>query len=762
MRQSSKLKRFVLFQAIVLLITMFLCIFLSSLVSYNLIKDDQRELDLATGSVYLNYCSNLLETHVISSSRETFSQILTNLGDNDYFNYYLHNSPFEKNNLNYLSESSHVRLHLQSIRESTDLMKELSIFYVDNQLLISGSEVKYDAYFDFRKDELSQYNQIVNAFQDGTESTFLSYVINDNTLRICRPVYIGTHIEALVCCDFSIHDIIGSLETYLWDSNVDILMLDAGGLVMADTSMTYTGQNIADIPYFGEELGQSDIGNYTSSTDVGENIVSYITRGDYCYLSVIPTTSYTDATDFLLINILISFLVAFGVGLLLSILVAILHTRRVSSVMNLIDVNEPELAVKNNIYEVIHAAFAKMIDTVEVQNKELASVIPALQEKFVLWFFSRMPSDADEIHDNMEMMRVEFRHPTFVILAVKPEHIGTADTSDDYDIEFGSSELLDVLESNLNTDDSFATFCQKENTLWGIVNFSCGYDTLVSRLKDIDFSSLHRRVFLSLGAPCETLSTLSADLSAIGAGLGYSFLYPEQTLCTSDAFHRMEAIGAAAYAAEYKLALKAIKRGDGESAAKALTAFVDAVRTGGCRLQDVLTMLTEFAVELEKYDAGKSDLHHELECASHNIHAYCAVLERCIERELTKEKAVSSASGKLAALARAYIDTHLTDNQISLQHVADELGINAAYLSAIFADTYDVTFIEYLTECRINYAKDLLSNTDKPLAEIAELLNYSSSKYFISRFKSYCGVTPTVFRRQTRGEQTSEESADNE
>jgi len=754
MRRSLRIKRFIAFQAVVLLITMFLCIFLSSFVSYRLIKDDQLELDLATGGMYLNYCSNLLETKLISASREIYSQILTNLHSNNYFKYYINNSPFEKSNLSYLYDTIYVQKHLLSIRESNELLQDVSIFYIDNQMLISSSEVKYDAYFEFRKDELAQYNQFINELQTNTDCLFMTKIIDGNTLRLCRPIYIGSRIETLIFLDFSIHNINASLQPYLWDSNVNIMLLDKSGLILTDTSSDYTGQQISEIPYYSEELGSSSTGYYVNPTENGDRVINYIVRGDYSYLSVIPSTGYTDSADFILINTIISFLVALGVGLLLSIGVALFQSRGMGSVLDMIDSSEPEIVRTVDTYEFIRRAYAKMMNTVETQTEQLASVIPALQEKFVLWFFGRLPSDADEIRDNMEMMRVEYKHPHFVILAIKPELKRTPlELPDDYDVEFGFSELLESVSKKLNTDRFDANFCRKQNTLWGIVNFDVSYDALLTELTAVEVPSSFETIYFSVSDMASTLTSLSAEITAVEVGLAYNYLYPDRCIFTKAQQTACEAVSASSYAAECKLVLKAYKRGDADSVLQALDTLIASVREKGCNLTELKQMLSDILTDLRKHDM--TSLSADSGQAVGNIFEFREMLKNSIERDLRSMQTETSSTGKLASTAKTYVEGHLTDNQLSLQYVADQLNVNATYLSAVFADTYGVTFIEYLTRCRIEYAKDLLANTDKPLAEIAELLNYSSSKYFISRFKAYCGVTPTMYRRQIKDGETS-------
>lgn len=99
------------------------------------------------------------------------------------------------------------------------------------------------------------------------------------------------------------------------------------------------------------------------------------------------------------------------------------------------------------------------------------------------------------------------------------------------------------------------------------------------------------------------------------------------------------------------------------------------------------------------------------------------------------------------ALKRAleYIDKHYSAN-VCLEEVAENVGLNAAYFSTLFKKELGVNFSKYLTEKRIEAAKDMLKNTNAPLIEIAMSLGYENQSYFSSVFKKYCNMTPKEYR----------------
>ncbi len=87
-------------------------------------------------------------------------------------------------------------------------------------------------------------------------------------------------------------------------------------------------------------------------------------------------------------------------------------------------------------------------------------------------------------------------------------------------------------------------------------------------------------------------------------------------------------------------------------------------------------------------------------------------------------------------------------SKLTLERLAAKFALNPFVLSRNFKKYVGVGLKTYLTQKKISYAKELLRFTDKPIYEIAELLNYENTEYFIALFKRYEGITPLSFRKK--------------
>ena len=115
----------------------------------------------------------------------------------------------------------------------------------------------------------------------------------------------------------------------------------------------------------------------------------------------------------------------------------------------------------------------------------------------------------------------------------------------------------------------------------------------------------------------------------------------------------------------------------------------------------------------------------------------------CILLEQMEQTRAPSAS--LAAKAASYIHEHYIED-LSLDKIARHIKISPTYLSRIFSQEHGKGIQEYLTELRIQKAKQLLAETDCKIYEIAANVGYQDAIYFNKLFKRRTGKTPKEYR----------------
>lgn len=107
---------------------------------------------------------------------------------------------------------------------------------------------------------------------------------------------------------------------------------------------------------------------------------------------------------------------------------------------------------------------------------------------------------------------------------------------------------------------------------------------------------------------------------------------------------------------------------------------------------------------------------------------------------------ISQMYSKPVRNAIQYINEHYC-SVISLQLVADEVQLNATYLSNLFRKETGQTFIEFVKGKKINFAKQLLREKNGNISYVASKLEYDDVRNFSKFFKKNVGITPTDYQK---------------
>jgi len=96
--------------------------------------------------------------------------------------------------------------------------------------------------------------------------------------------------------------------------------------------------------------------------------------------------------------------------------------------------------------------------------------------------------------------------------------------------------------------------------------------------------------------------------------------------------------------------------------------------------------------------------------------------------------------------AKDIIDSNFSKD-ISLESVASQIYMSSEHFSREFKKIVGTTYINYLTNLRIEKARQFLTTTHLTITELTSLVGFNDTKYFSKVFKSYTGHTPSKYRK---------------
>ena len=123
-----------------------------------------------------------------------------------------------------------------------------------------------------------------------------------------------------------------------------------------------------------------------------------------------------------------------------------------------------------------------------------------------------------------------------------------------------------------------------------------------------------------------------------------------------------------------------------------------------------------------------------------------ALQQRVLEVQAPSQELTSQTRSELLI---KNVEDYIRKNyryDISQEIICDILNMSTGHFSKLFRQYYGVKFIDFLTNIRVEAAKELLLDPTKRTKEIGEMVGYPSSSYFSKIFRQKTGMTPSEYR----------------
>jgi two-component system response regulator YesN len=163
-----------------------------------------------------------------------------------------------------------------------------------------------------------------------------------------------------------------------------------------------------------------------------------------------------------------------------------------------------------------------------------------------------------------------------------------------------------------------------------------------------------------------------------------------------------------------------------------LTTILKAARSSGVDIDNIFGINENLFAEFYK--------HNSIE----EVQKWFKSISIRIMKHIVKDRYDTSAL--LVEKAKKYAEENYHEADITINKICDYLHISPTYFSFIFKRETKTTFINYLTQVRMDAAKELLRTTSMKSFEIAEKVGYSEPNYFSYSFKKKFGLSPSEYR----------------
>lgn len=264
-------------------------------------------------------------------------------------------------------------------------------------------------------------------------------------------------------------------------------------------------------------------------------------------------------------------------------------------------------------------------------------------------------------------------------------------------------------------------------------------------------------VTAGVGYVCDSTETLSMSYEGAQNAISYGVLYGNGKAIN---IAEVDPKGKSDFAWEESYIqniLRNIKLGKEDLIKESIKELIYTIREFNLSIQQYHVLILEILTEMFRF--GSNNQLNVEEIFGANMEAYSKVLQMQsieeleewlldisdkIQSQFCKEKSESTRS--FVDKAIEYVKEYYGNQDLTVDSMCSYLGVSSAYFSTVFKKETGKTFINYLTDYRMERAVEMLMTTSEKTYVIAEKTGYSDPNYFSYVFKKKFGISPSKYK----------------
>lgn len=143
-----------------------------------------------------------------------------------------------------------------------------------------------------------------------------------------------------------------------------------------------------------------------------------------------------------------------------------------------------------------------------------------------------------------------------------------------------------------------------------------------------------------------------------------------------------------------------------------------------------------------------SALFNEMYTLEHTRNWFLYIFDKYIEATKKIELVTDNKYCLLVQQIKDHVKGNFSDQNLNVEQIARLYNYTSNHISKIFKNTTGQYLHKYITDIRIQQAKNLLRETNHSIHEISDMIGFSSYNYFFSFFKKETGLTPILYRHR--------------
>ncbi len=411
-----------------------------------------------------------------------------------------------------------------------------------------------------------------------------------------------------------------------------------------------------------------------------------------------------------------------------------------------------------NEYRLINNTLKKFSSKVNHLEKTLAENMPIIRSKIIEELLTLPEQNRRTLQSRLKICNICFDGNAFAAFVVMIRSKVT-ETMEVSSLEYFRLDLMRYSQSLRKEDEQLYASAIRDTNIGVIYNSKTADNerlkTLIRQIMDYAWKQYRVDLVVGLGDWTSEITNVNLSYAHALQCIDYAFLFPEKHVLSVEQLQERERSDEMISLPSFKKYHAAVRSGNLNEVTLATQKLVDQLREQPysfhiCRrvMNEMVSFLNGYLLEkkIDAKDVFAQSLYTEQE-QQDNIFDFKDWL---IERIAVLLDYLNQNKGKqppaLVGEAVKYIETHL-DQDLSLSVVAEKVYIAAPYFSTLFKENMGVNFNAYVTQKRLEYARELILNTNDSVNVITKKVGFNSSTYLIKKFKEVFGDTPVNYKK---------------
>ncbi len=696
------------------------------------------------------------------------NNFLPELQSNSDFTYPLYNN-IRKD----YSRITAVNHKLSDIRATLKFIDSIDLYYINNNILFTGSGVHYlDDPASEKLINREWFNIIDNA---GSGIVW----IPTRKISVGEPYNVSAYIrnipfyaskddrQAILAVNIkeqALYDLISNTKSYGYDGKAFII--NENGYVVTHSDREKVASNIESDKNIRRLLSVGKEGMFDTVMDEKKSVLSFVRSkyNDWIYVSVVSVDTLYKKSNQMKNFLAVICMILLGINIATVVVLTKKAHKPFRVIINTVKSISKRFGYNDggkneSEYKLMDSVLNNLVFKISELNQRLEDNKPTIYHNTVIRLLYGKINTLRGIA-NEELYGLSFDKDKFFCFVLK--------IPKDENINFENRMLINynIIENLKGMGDSYSinAVTDDNNTVSGIVNFPSSIDfkyvirEMVSEIEQL----LNIKYVLCVGDSYSVNQVeISKSYSEACECMKYAFIRTSEKLLIYGQLmdEALKETGSVSKILE-KIA-DYIRSGDEGKLKFAIDEIIESIIVGGCNVDSCKNTLMEvvsifrrtlISMGYNENDIFEYDIREYFKSID-NIDEYKVWIYQIIEIGIAKKSERKNCTSKgLEERVRKFMQENIY-NDLNLTSVSEGLHISPSYLSKIFKLITGRNFSDYVTEVKLDHAVELLKECKLSVKNISAGLGYNTPHHFIKIFKEKYGYTPKEYQRRiTSGE----------